>query len=94
MIPRRFPKWAESLLQVVVSVGVALAGLAAWSHQRGEAAGLDSGQLIEFGHRLAAHVDDRDIHFDRDDAERLVRVEEGVNSMKGTLEALSRRGAK
>lgn len=80
-MPRRFPQWAERLLQAVLSVAVALGGLFAWSHARGEAAGLEAGRVLVVEGRLDDHVNDADHHFSREDAERLVRVEQGVQAL-------------
>lgn len=92
MPPRRYPKWLETLVQVALSVGVALAGLVTWSHARGEVAGLEAGRVLSLEERIETHENDDEHHFSREDAERLVRVESAVTSMKDTLEALVRRG--
>jgi hypothetical protein len=91
---RRFPQWAERLLQVAISVGVTLTGLIGWGYSKGEAAGIETSRIGVIERQITEHLSDEEHHFDREDAERLVRVEEGVNSVKATLEAFSRRGAK
>jgi hypothetical protein len=84
---RRFPQWAERLLQVAISVGVTLAGLVGWGYARGANAGLETARVVNIEERLTRHEADDEHHFSREDAERLVRVEEGVK-------ALLRRGGK
>lgn len=91
---RRFPQWAERLLQVGISVGVTLASLVGWGYARGANAGFDAAKAIALEERILRHENDDEHHFSREDAERLVRVEAGVDAIKDNLEALRRRGGK
>lgn len=88
-MPLMIPRWAERLLQVVVAVGASVIALATWTYTRGRDEASAAGAVGEIKRRLDAHVANDDVHFRRSDAERLARVEEGVNELKRSITGLA-----
>lgn len=76
------PDWAKQAIRLAVSVAISVIALAGWTYTRGASEATAASTVSAIERRLHDHVTDRDVHFGRNDAERLARVEEGVDALK------------